>query len=209
MCEKIALIPAYQPEENLLELLCELEKNKYTIILVNDGSDNKCKDIFTKAEKYAVVLNHSLNMGKGAALKTGLKYIQNNFQKALIVTMDADGQHLVSDAEKIISLVQNFPEKLILGSRRLSKNAPLRSRFGNCVTRFVFHITSGISVYDTQTGLRGFSDKLLPFMLSVDGQRYEYEMNVLLQCARKKYPLKKLKFRQYTLMKILHHILIQ
>ena len=71
-----------------------------------------------------------------------------------------------------------------MGCRRFSGKIPLRSKFGNNITKFVFSFAAGVKVSDTQTGLRGFSSKLIPFMLSVSGDRYEFEMNMLLECAR-------------------------
>ena len=75
---------------------------------------------------------------------------------------------------------------LVLGSRRLKGKIPVRSRIGNTLTRFIYKASTGISVHDTQTGLRAFSYDLIPNMLTVSGERYEYEMNVLLQFAREK-----------------------
>lgn len=189
---KIALIPAYKPDAGLLQLLKLLKETAFSIILVDDGSGEAYNDIFHAAAAYATLLSHPINQGKGAALKTGLTYIQTHYKHAVIVTMDADGQHTVPDAETIVKEAGNHNNTLILGSRKLKKTAPLRSRFGNAATRLVFRLTTGISVYDTQTGLRAFRMELLPFLLSVDGNRYEYEMNVLLLCAKQQIPIKEI-----------------
>ena len=84
---------------------------------------------------------------------------------------------------------------MILGGRKFEGKVPLRSRFGNGVTRWVFRLSTGAKVYDTQTGLRAFSDRLLPAMLDVKGERYEYEMNVLMQWAQESRPLRELPIR--------------
>ena len=63
---------------------------------------------------------------------------------------------------------------------------PLRSNFGNHVTRFVFYVTTGCKLHDTQTGLRAFQDTLIPKLLMIPGERYEYEMNVLMYFAKSK-----------------------
>lgn len=81
-------------------------------------------------------------------------------------------------------------DSLILGSRALADNVPLRSRFGNTVTRFVYRLASGVKVHDTQTGLRACSCRLLSWMLEVKGDRYEYEMNVLLECSKADIPIR-------------------
>jgi putative flippase GtrA len=81
---------------------------------------------------------------------------------------------------------------LILGCRRFCGEVPKRSRFGNTVTRFVYRTVTGLDVSDTQTGLRAFNASLIPFMLEVKGDRYEYEMNVLLKCARSRVPIREI-----------------
>ena len=79
------------------------------------------------------------------------------------------------------------PSHLVLGARAFVGKVPARSRFGNKVTAGLFHLITGQKVTDTQTGLRAFTTNLIPFMLKIEGQRYEYEMNVLL-AASKSFP---------------------
>ena len=188
--KKIALIPAYQPTPLLLELLREVRHNGFDIILVDDGSSKDKASLFSKAAEYATVLHHPENKGKGSALKTGLCYILEHFlPDYVVVTMDADGQHKAADAAKICCIAQEQPKHLILGSRELKEHVPLRSRIGNAVTRFVYRISTGVKVHDTQTGLRAFSSFLIPAFIKIPGERYEYEMNVLLSCPRKNIPI--------------------
>ncbi|MCD7785865.1 MAG: glycosyltransferase family 2 protein [Oscillospiraceae bacterium] len=177
----IALIPAYQPAEGLIDLLEELTCEGFDIIVVNDGSSPEYEDIFVKASVYAMVLSHSHNRGKGAALKTGLKYIESRYGKdCTIVTMDADGQHTPLNALKVVNTAEENPGAIVIGSRALDEDVLLRSRFGNTITRFVYHLTTGVSIHDTQTGLRAFSGELIPKLLEIPGERYEFEMNELL-----------------------------
>ena len=96
------------------------------------------------------------------------------------MTADADGQHLPQDILLVCEKAESKIGSLILGSRIIGKNAPLRSRIGNGITRLIFCISTGTAIYDTQTGLRAFSNGLTDYMLSIEGERYEYEMNVLL-----------------------------
>lgn len=103
-----------------------------------------------------------------------------------IVTADADGQHKVSDILRIMAASQENPGTLVLGSRAFDTNVPWRSKFGNSITRQVFVWVSGQHISDTQTGLRAFCKADLPFMISVSGTRYEYEMNVLLDWTKEK-----------------------
>ncbi len=187
--KRIALIPAYEPDRALAEVASELKRRGFEVVVVNDGS--RGREAFEQAAAYGEVLEHPKNLGKGAAIKTGLKYISERFNEPFtVVTVDADGQHKVEDAAKICAEAEKFPESLVLGSRKFTGKIPFRSRFGNTVTRFVYRLSSGVKVYDTQTGLRAFSDKNLSFMLEISGERYEYEMNVLMSCARQKIPIR-------------------
>ena len=140
----IALIPAYQPTDQLLLLLQEAKSKGFQLVVVDDGSDKSFLEIFASAAWFGAVLHHEQNMGKGQAIKTGLSYIQDHFPAdCIIVTMDADGQHRAVDAQKICQAVQNHPDTLVLGSRKLREHVPVRSRFGNTVTRFVYRISTG------------------------------------------------------------------
>lgn len=187
----IALIPAYEPTELLCKLLEQAKQAGFELIIVNDGSSPAARSVFAQAAKYGTVLEHEQNQGKGAALKTGFTYIRNNYPADhIVVTLDADGQHRISDAQKICCVAQQHTDTLVLGSRTLKENVPLRSLIGNTTTRLVYHITTGQPVRDTQTGLRACSAKLIPMLLKIPGQRYEYEMNVLLYCSRMGVPIR-------------------
>lgn len=98
--------------------------------------------------------------------------------------MDSDGQHKVSDAIKLCDYTEKHPKELVLGSRKRDENVPLRSYLGNTITRSVYRMVTKTDIYDTQTGLRCFTDQLIDYMLEVPGNRYEYEMNVLLESNR-------------------------
>ena len=182
----VVLIPAYQPDEKLIYLVDELlEKNVPYIVIVDDGSSNNCKEIFKTllAKKRCQVISHTTNLGKGSALKTGIKAIIDSQIPYLgIVTADADGQHLVNDIIKTIEVFERHTNALILGCRDFSKEViPLKSKLGNVITRFLFKLVTKVSVSDTQTGLRAFSLKRAKQFLSIDGSRYEYEMNMLFE----------------------------
>ncbi|MGN1155038.1 MAG: glycosyltransferase [Agathobacter sp.] len=188
--KKIALIPAYEPEHVLLQLLSQVQNAGFEIILIDDGSGAEYAPLFEKAQEFATLLTHDHNCGKGAALKTGLSYIFMRYtNECTIVTMDADGQHRVEDALAICAMAEQNPDALVLGSRTFSGKIPLRSRFGNSLTRLVYRLITGLSVHDTQTGLRAFSYNQLPLLMGIEGDRYEYEMNVLLEYAHRKIPI--------------------
>ena len=191
--QNIILIPAYEPEDILIKLVKELSKEEFNILIVDDGSGPKYQEIFNKCAKYAKVISYEPNEGKGYALKTGLKYIKDNYKDPyVIVTMDSDGQHSIKDAKRLIQECTQNRKALILGKRIRSKKTPLRSRIGNGITRVVYRITTGLDIYDTQTGLRAFSNELLDYLLNIEGNRFEYEMNVLLKCAKDKIKMKEI-----------------
>ena len=101
-------------------------------------------------------------MGKGRALKTGMNHIiLNNPGIDGIITADADGQHLVKDIVRVGETLLEHNNTLVIGSRTFSGDIPLRSRFGNSITRKVFSFVSGHKVYDTQSGLRGLPSAAL------------------------------------------------
>ena len=189
----IALIPAYNPEPCLLNVIQKLKEKDFRILIVDDGSTQEHKRIFQDMDEGVIVLTHTENKGKGRALKTGLDYIQKFISgDYIVVTVDADSQHSPDDVEKICKEAQKHPGGLVLGSRKIQKATPFKSKFGNRITRMVFVFITGIHLYDTQTGLRAFDGTLLPEFLAIPGERYEYEMNVLLECSRKKISMKEM-----------------
>lgn len=177
---KIAIIPAYEPDEKMLPLLKELKENNYEIIVIDDGSGPSYKKIFAEAKQYAHLLVHEVNKGKGAALKTAFSYIEKHYKEYYIVTLDCDGQHRIKDANKLLKYLETHPKELVLGKRLRGEKTPLRSKLGNSITRAVYRLITRVDVYDTQTGLRAFTNELMPYMLNVPGERFEYEMNMLL-----------------------------
>lgn len=181
---RIAVIPAYEPDERLPELAREAAELGFTVMTVDDGSGEKYADVFREAESCSRVISYPENRGKGFALKAALSRILSGFGgEYTVVTLDSDGQHKLSDAVRLCEMAEIRPDALILGSRRQSEASPVRSRFGNAVTRLVFRASTGVRVYDTQTGLRAFSSRLVPALAEIPGERYEYEMNTLMECA--------------------------
>ncbi|MGN0307972.1 MAG: GtrA family protein [Lachnospiraceae bacterium] len=189
----IALIPVFEPSPVLIEILIQLRKLGMEIILVDDGSGAAFWEVFSRASSFAEIITHPVNRGKGAALKTGMEYIRINYsENCVIVTVDGDGQHRAEDAVRLCRMAVKYPEGLILGYRELKGNAPLKSRFGNMLTRWIFGCLTGVRLKDTQTGLRAFNAALIPLLLSIPGERYEYEMKVLLEFTRKKIPIQEM-----------------
>jgi len=175
------LIPAFQPDNKLVELVDNLCMLNIDVMVIDDGSGPDYADIFGKVSAYGVpVLHHAENKGKGAAIKTGIIALMKKDNIYGIVTADADGQHTINDIYHIISEMKEHPGILIIGSREFVGEVPLRSRLGNTITRIVFRFATGLKISDTQSGLRGLPRELFAPMSALKGNHYEYEMNVLL-----------------------------
>lgn len=184
----IIVIPAYQPEKPLLTVVTALIDRGYFCIVVDDGSSSTCGPIFAQLrEKSQVkVLRHAVNLGKGQALKTAFNYYLNEFSQTGVgvVTADADGQHHVDDIIRVAHQLALAPNKLWLGVREFDGVVPLRSAFGNSLTRKVFQLFTGQKISDTQTGLRGIPNDLLKTMLKVSSNGYEFELEMLIKAGQ-------------------------
>jgi len=182
------VIPAYEPDDALVVLIERLRVGFDKFIVVDDGSKT-ADETFRRVEKMpgVTLLRHDVNRGKGAALKTAFSKVLADFPDVVgVVTVDADGQHLPEDVAKVAEATRANPGRYTLGVRAFSGNVPLRSRFGNAWSRYFFFLLTGVMVYDTQTGLRGMPRDLLPELIAMPGDRYEYEMRMLVAAARKK-----------------------
>ena len=179
----IVLIPAYKPDARLIELVRELRDRQLDVMLVDDGGQEAFAPVFAQCRELgAEVAVHTVNLGKGRALKTGINAALLRWPELrAIVTADADGQHTPKDILRLIDAVDEHPDTLVLGSRKFTGDVPFKSRWGNRITRTVYGLASGVRIYDTQTGLRALPRCALDEMLRIDGERYEYEMNVLLK----------------------------
>jgi glycosyltransferase involved in cell wall biosynthesis len=180
----IVLIPAYNPGDSLLHLVAALIALDFRrIVVINDGSAPSCRGIFDQLATFdgCQVVHHAMNLGKGRALKTGFNHCCVNFPDALgIVTADADGQHLPEDIRKVAVALWQDPSALGLGARAFTSGVPLRSLIGNLTTRYVFKLLIGGNLTDTQSGLRGVPMAIVPGLIPLEAERYEYEMNMLI-----------------------------
>ncbi|NGZ77660.1 bifunctional glycosyltransferase family 2/GtrA family protein [Saccharibacillus alkalitolerans] len=189
------LIPSYEPDVRLLNLIVKLQEfGLGPIVIVDDGSGPAYRDIFATAQAYGcTVLTHKHNLGKGCALKTGFRHIRERALRDPVICADSDGQHLPHDIKRVAGAVGLLPSAgMVLGSRKFTGKVPLRSRFGNSVTRGVFAVLTGGKVHDTQTGLRAFSADMLDWLCGVPGDRFEYEMNMLLAARREGYAIREI-----------------
>ncbi|MBP3305474.1 MAG: bifunctional glycosyltransferase family 2/GtrA family protein [Oscillospiraceae bacterium] len=193
------ILPSLDPDDKLLTVIDGLLSHGFTdIILVNDGSKAENLHYFETAAAHPEVhlLHHPENRGKGAALKTAFRwFLENRPEGAGVVTVDGDNQHHPEDT---VNCAKHMLEtgRLTLGVRDFSQpDVPLRSRSGNRITSLVFKIFVGMTISDTQTGLRAFPRKDVEALLPIAGERFEYETNMLLAMKERSIPFDEVKIR--------------
>ncbi len=194
------VLPSLDPDEKLVAVIDGLLEYGFSdIILINDGSKPENLHYFTDAaaaHPEITLLHHPVNRGKGAALKTAFSwFLENRPQSLGVVTVDGDNQHHPEDtracAEKMLET-----RHLVLGCRDFTQpQVPKRSKAGNTITCNVFKIFVGMTISDTQTGLRALPSDLLKTMLAVKGDRFEYETNMLLALKEQSIPWEEVKIR--------------
>ena len=186
----VVLIPAYEPAADFPSFVSELiDRGAQRVVVVDDGSGPACRTIFHEVAALpgVRVLRHATNLGKGAALKTGINAILCEYGDfSVVVTADADLQHHPDDVIAVGQYGEEHPDALVLGVRSFTTAVPSRSRFGNLVTRSVLRVVVGQKVTDTQTGLRALPYHLLPAMLKLGSQGYDFELDVLLLCRERR-----------------------
>ena len=146
------VIPAYNEGKNIIGIIKITKKYVDNVIVIDDGSKDKTKEVAEKAS--AIVLRHVVNLGKGAALKTGCDYVIKKGAK-YIITLDADAQHNPDDIPRFIEKLKKYD--IVFSYRKLSRKMPLVLRFGNLFISSVVRILYGVRLNDTQSGYRAFS----------------------------------------------------
>ena len=194
------LIPAYNPERLLCGLVQELSRAGFRrIVVVNDGSGEASAEVFRtlESEGLCTVISHAVNTGKGAALKLGFDYLYTCHPECRsVITADADGQHSPEDIRRLAEESERHPDALVLGVRSFDHgNVPFRSMIGNKTTRLLMRLFLGLAVSDTQTGLRAVPRSLIPELLKIPSNRYEFELEMLILCRRRGIPLREIGIR--------------
>lgn len=193
----MVVIPSLNPDEKLKATVAGIKAAGFNnILVVNDGSSKENLQNFPSADE-VTLLTHRVNKGKGAALKTAFRYINLNMPSITgVITADGDGQHTPEDIAKCAEALDTEKREIILGCRDFSgPDVPPRSRFGNRTTSLVFRLLCGMKISDTQTGLRGFPRKLFGLLCSIEGDRFEYETNMLLKFKQNGVAIKEVKIQ--------------
>ena len=179
------VLPSLDPDEKLIAVVDGLLEHGFTdIILINDGSKPENLHYFTDLDAQHPeihLLHHEVNRGKGAALKTAFTwFLQNRPDGFGVVTVDGDNQHHPADTRACCEHMMETG-RVVLGYRDFDQeDVPARSSFGNKTTSAVFKIFVGMTISDTQTGLRAIPRDALEVFNQVQGDRFEYETNMLL-----------------------------
>ncbi len=206
----IVLIPSYQPDGRLVRLLDDLRDcaPDLHVVVVDDGSGPGYRTVFAAVRGTGrTLLTHPANQGKGRALKTGFAHIARHWPRAAVVCADSDGQHSVADILRVAQALRQQSARpsagaatladrtdddrpaIVLGRRTFTGDVPARSTLGNRASAVLFRLATGVRVRDTQTGLRGCPGSLLDWLGSIRGDRFEYELTVLLRAAAAGIPL--------------------
>jgi len=185
------VIPSLNPDQRFLNFILSLKSEFQThpefeihIIVVNDGTSEEHLHFFDDAHDIYpfTLLHHATNLGKGRAIKTAINHILLVFPDICgVLLADCDGQHLAEDSFTCLKASYKYPESLILGVRDFhDKIVPRKNKYGNLLTRKIFHFLCGIKVSDSQTGLRVLPNQFLRSLMNVQGERFEFEMYMLL-----------------------------
>ena len=194
------VLPSLDPDEKLIAVVDGLLEYGFShIILVNDGSKQENLHYFTDLAAQhpeITLLHHEVNKGKGAALKNAFRWFLENRPEGLgVVTVDGDNQHHPEDTKRCCEHMLESG-RAVLGCRDFNQeDVPARSSFGNKTTSMIFKIFVGMTISDTQTGLRAFPREVLEEIVTVYGDRFEDETNMLLAFKTKGIPFDEVKIR--------------
>jgi glycosyltransferase involved in cell wall biosynthesis len=188
--EQLAIIlPSLDPDYKFDKVVEGLVQAGFRhVVIVDDGSDEQHQTHFRRAETFpeCTVIRHEVNKGKGRALKDGFIAVLKLFPDTEgVITIDGDGQHLTEDIIACGNRMLEEGNKIILGCRDFDlPGVPPRSVAGNKTTSRMFRMY-GITLSDTQTGLRAIPARFLSRFTAIEGERFEYETNMLLKMKRR------------------------
>ena len=183
------ILPSLNPDKKFSGVVNGLiEKGFENIVIVDDGSDRAHQCFFDEVEKLPQthIIHHGINKGKGRALKNAIAYTAEQLPGVKgVITIDGDGQHLADDIIECGKKMLELGDKVVLGSRNFdAEGVPPRSVAGNKITSKMFVICFGIKINDTQTGLRAIPSQYFKQFTEIEGERFDYETNMLLYMKR-------------------------
>lgn len=183
----IAVMPAYNEERNIADVIKKTKNYVDEVIVVDDGSVD---DTIKEAKNADLVLEHMINMGKGLALKTGIEAAIKR-RGNIIITIDSDNQHNPEDIPKMINIIKNEDMDIVIGSRSFNRNMPLSYKIGNIFLYNTFKFLFKVNIVDTQCGFRAFKSniyKKIRWMAS----SYSVETEMLVKVGKNRLKYKEL-----------------
>lgn len=175
------IIPAFQEAKRIGAVIKDVKKSKLPIIVVDDGSKDNTFDV---AKRHNIsVIRHAINLGKGAAMKTGAEAAFSMGADAVIF-MDSDGQHKVKNLPLFIKALEKKHD-IVFGSRNLSQGAPLIRYLGNKFASFFVSLLFGLYISDILCGYRGLSKEGYK-RIRWDSRGYGVETEMVARAAIKK-----------------------
>jgi glycosyltransferase involved in cell wall biosynthesis len=183
-----ALIPAFNEEENIKEVILRLRKHKnVNIIVIDDGSTDSTSKIARKLG--AILVRHETNKGKGEAIKTGFQYILKNHPEAkYIVLIDADMQYFPEETAKILKPLEENEADYVTGYRN-PKSIPYANRMGNFGWRILFNLLFRTNLKDTNCGYVGMTKEAMKKIRKIHGG-YIIENTMLRDAVKNKLRIK-------------------
>jgi len=179
----ITIIPAYNEEKAIKDVIYGAVKYS-DVLVVDDGSTDHTFKLAKKTG--SEVIKHEKNRGKGAAIKTGLKYSLNSGYDVIIL-MDGDGQHNPLYIPSFISSIKNA--ELVLGSRFIAgtpEDMPFQRRLSNKITTKIIKYVTGYEITDSQSGFRAIKSQVARIFLDIDYDDYVYESEMLYKAYKNK-----------------------
>lgn len=189
-----AVIPALNPQKQLYQYVQQLYHTGISnIVIINDGSDEEYKPIFDELALYPFceVLTNVRNHGKGFSIKRGFRYVLQHFSKYDgVFTIGAHGQHDLQDVRLMIKMTQIFSDSMMIGVRNMeSPNVTWMQYMSSRLTTVLFQLLYRKKLLDTQSGLRYFPLRQLPWLLNIEGNGFHYDTNVLIEAIRFEKPI--------------------
>jgi glycosyltransferase involved in cell wall biosynthesis len=182
-----ALVPAYNEEKNIYELIRRLKKMKFNVVVVDDGSKDRTYELAKKAG--AIVIRHKKNKGKGEALRTAFRYAKRKKIKNIVI-IDADLQYLPEEARKLLKPIKNGEADLVMGFR-CWKEVPFRHRIGNFIWRKTFNFLFGVDLKDTNCGFMAFGERAIKKIKNIHGG-YIIENSILADAIKNNLRIKQI-----------------
>jgi glycosyltransferase involved in cell wall biosynthesis len=171
----IAVIPCYNEERFIVDIVTRAKKYVDTVIVVDDGSTDGTAEIAEKSG--ARVIHHSRSMGAGAATRSGIEVAREQ-NADMVITIDGDGQHNPDEIPRLINPVEKGYADIVIGSRFLAENGNVKKyrKFGIDLITTLYNIGSRVHVTDSQSGFRGYSRAALEKIdISDDGFGFSVE----------------------------------